>query len=132
MDMEFLKLYYVFTDLEVNKAKFTFATGAIDNPRDTITQSITGFHIIDLPLNNLGCPKFNGRPTTRLYVAIIEKIEKKLSGWKIRILSPATKLTLLKSILQSMPQYLLALIQSTKATLSSISKVMSDFFFILA
>lgn len=52
----FWKKYYKLTGLEIDKEIFFFSTGATNSPRDTIIQSLTGFHKKDLPLEYLGCP----------------------------------------------------------------------------
>ena len=47
--------------------------------------------------------------TTSIWNPILERMEKKLSGWKRLFLSNGGRLTLLKSTLSSLPAYYLSL-----------------------
>lgn len=53
----------------------------------------------------LGFPLLSGRVTRSDFSYIIEKINKRLVGWKGRLLSRAGQVTLAKSVLSSMPIY---------------------------
>lgn len=106
--------------------------GADSCLKDTIVQSITGFYKTRFTFGLFGCPLFRGRLTSKLFSTILEKIQHKLSGWKGKILSSGAKLTHIKPVLQAMPQYLLALVQPTKATLNVICNLMSDLFWHVA
>ena len=57
----------------------------------------------------LGMPLGTLFKTTSIWNPILEKMEKKLSGWKRLYLSKGARLTLLKSTLSSLPTYFLSL-----------------------
>ena len=62
-----------------------------------------------LPMKYLGMPLGTSFKTTSIWNPILEKMEKKLSGWKHLYLSKGGRLTLLKSTLSSLPTYFLSL-----------------------
>ena len=57
----------------------------------------------------------------------LEKIEKKLSGWKRFCLSKGGRLTLLKSTLSSLPTYFLSLFTIPKAVAARLESIQRNF-----
>ncbi|CAL1381633.1 unnamed protein product [Linum trigynum] len=55
----------------------------------------------------LGVPVIHGRVTKDTYKYILEKIDKRLSGWKARSLSLAGRVTLAVSVLNALPNYVM-------------------------
>ena len=78
-------------------------------------------HNIDLLLNVLGCKqgtlpmKYLGLPLgakvkdKTIWNPILEKIERRLTGWKCLYLSRGGRVTLIKSTLSNLPTYFLSL-----------------------
>ena len=58
---------------------------------------------------------------------ILEKMEKKLSGWKRLYLSKGGRLTLLKSTLSSLPMYFLSLFTIPKAVAARMERIQRNF-----
>lgn len=75
----------------------------------------------------MGCPLYKGRPRSSLFATVLDKLQIKLEGWKGKLLSSGAKLILIKSILMSMPSYLISLIVPNKETIKMMNKIMSDF-----
>ena len=71
--------------------------------------SILRCRVGSLPMKYLGMPLGTSFKTASIWNPILEKIEKKLSGWKRLYLSKGGRLTLLKSTLSSLPTYYLSL-----------------------
>ena len=67
--------------------------------------NILSCRVGNLPMKYLGMPLGTSFKTTSICNPILEKMEKKLSGWKRLYLSKGGMLTLLKSILSSLPTY---------------------------
>jgi len=63
----------------------------------------------------LGMPLGTSYKTTFIWDPILERMEKKLSGWKRIYLSKGGRLTLLKSTLSSLSTYYLSLFTIPKA-----------------
>lgn len=53
----------------------------------------------------LGLPEHFGRKKKDMFASIVDKIKQKAKSWKNRFLSTAGKLTMLKSVLTSMPSH---------------------------
>ena len=68
-----------------------------------------------LPMKYLDIPLGTLYKTTSIWNPILERMEKKLSGWKRPYLSKGGRLTLLKSTLSSLPTYYLSLFIVPKA-----------------
>ena len=62
-----------------------------------------------LPMKYLGMPLRASFKTASIWNPILEKMEKKLSGWEHLYLSKGDRLTLLKSTLSNLPIYYLSL-----------------------
>ena len=70
---------------------------------------ILGCRIGTLPMSYLGMPLGASHKSPSIWNPILEKIERKLAGWKKLYLSKGGRLTLLKSTLSSLPTYFLSL-----------------------
>ncbi|KAF5473466.1 hypothetical protein F2P56_010075, partial [Juglans regia] len=64
---------------------------------------------IDLPMKYLGLPLGASFKAKSIWDGVVEKIEKRLSGWKRIYLSKEGRLTLIKSTLSNLPTYYLSL-----------------------
>lgn len=53
----------------------------------------------------LGMPLLNGRTTRQTYAFILDKVRSKLSGWKAKTLSQASRQILVQSVISLMPMY---------------------------
>ncbi|XP_057850689.1 uncharacterized protein LOC131061171 [Cryptomeria japonica] len=76
--------------------------------RQTKISAILGSQIGNLPASYLGLSLFQVPPDT-FRGALVDKVHKKLAGWKGSLLSQAGKVQLLKSTLQSIPLYAISL-----------------------
>lgn len=56
----------------------------------------------------LGLPTSIGRSKKEIFSSIVERVIKKLKNWKVRTLSQAGKLTLIKSVAQAIPTYVMS------------------------
>ena len=75
----------------------------------------------------LGMPLGSLHKTASIWNPILEKMEKKLSGWKRLYLSKGGRLTLLKSTLSSLPTYFLSLFTIPKAVVSRLERIQRNF-----
>ena len=65
--------------------------------------------------------------TPSIWNPILERMEKKLSGWKQLYLSKGGRLTLLKSTLSSLPTYYLSLFTIPKAVVIRLERIQRNF-----
>ncbi|KAJ6843370.1 uncharacterized protein M6B38_296285 [Iris pallida] len=92
-----------------------------------IIATATGFTKAALPILYLGVPLFRGRAKFHYFQELINKFEKKLSGWKSRLLSFEEKITLLKSVLTSLPIHSLSVIKAPMKLLKKLESIMANF-----
>jgi hypothetical protein len=76
----------------------------IDNARATELANIFGCKVESLPFTYLGLPLGTTRPSVSDLMPMVSRIDKKLSGIS-SLLSYTGKLTLLNSVIQSLPMY---------------------------
>lgn len=74
----------------------------------------------------LGCPVDVSRPTT--YRKLLEKVDSKLHAWKTRLLSPAGKIVLLKSVIEAISLYHMSTALVHKSVLDKIQSRCTQFF----
>jgi hypothetical protein len=70
---------------------------------------LLGCWVASLPMTYLGLPLGASYKSVSIWNGVIEKIERKLAGWKRMYLSKGGRLTLLKSTLSNLPTNLLSL-----------------------
>jgi len=70
---------------------------------------LLGCRVASLPMTYLGLPLGASYKSVSIWNGVIEKIERKLAGWKRMYLSKGGRLTLLKSTLSNLPTNLLSL-----------------------
>ena len=75
----------------------------------------------------LGMPLGASHKSPSIWNPILEKIERKLEGWKKLYLSKGGRLTLLKSTLSSLPTYFLYLFTISTHVANKIEKLQRDF-----
>lgn len=59
---------------------------------------------------------------------MLEKIKKRLSGWKVNVLLKAGKIVLIKSILNNLPMYYLGLFRMPKVIAKEIISMQRQYF----
>ena len=89
--------------------------------------SILRCRVGSLPMKYLGMPLGTSFKTASIWNPILEKIEKKLSGWKRLYLSKGGRLTLLKSTLSGLPTYYLSLFTIPVAVADRLERVQRNF-----
>ena len=80
-----------------------------------------------LPMKYLGMPLGTSFKAASIWNPILEKMEKKLSGWKRLCLSKGGRLMLLKSTLSSLPTYFLSLFTIPKAVAARLESIQRNF-----
>ena len=80
-----------------------------------------------LPMIYLGMPLGTLYKTVSIWNPIIERMEKKLLGWKRLYLLKGGRLTLLKSTLSSLPTYYLSLFTIPKAVATRLEHIQRNF-----
>ena len=88
---------------------------------------ILGCRVASLPLTYLGLPLGASFKSKAIWVRVVEKMEKRLAGWKRLYLSKGGRVTLIKSTLSSIPTYFLSLFPIPMSIARRIEKLQRDF-----
>jgi hypothetical protein len=80
-----------------------------------------------LPMKYLGLPLEARFKSKGIWDPIIEKMERRLAGWKRMYLSKGGRLTLIKSTLSNLPTYFLSLFPIFASVAKRIEKIQRDF-----
>jgi hypothetical protein len=88
---------------------------------------VLGGRIASLPMKYLGLPLGAKYKSKEIWNLILEKMERRLAGWKRSYLSKGGRLTLIKSTLSSLPTYFLSLFAVPSSVAHWIEKIQRDF-----
>eukprot|EP00253_Pinus_taeda_P033291 PITA_33291 len=88
---------------------------------------ILGFIIDSLPSKYLGAPLIASALKHASWRILLEKIESRLSLWTHRSLNIASRLVLIKAVLQSMPLYLFSILAAPKWVIKKIKSLQRNF-----
>ncbi|EEE50714.1 hypothetical protein OsJ_30995 [Oryza sativa Japonica Group] len=76
----------------------------------------------DLPITYLGLPLSIRNPTKAELQPIMDRMAKKVAGWKPKLLSPDGRLCLIKSVLMAIPVHLLSVVQLPRWVIKDIER----------
>ena len=88
---------------------------------------ILGCRVGSLPMTYLGMPLGVSHKSSPIWNPILDKIERKLPGWKKLYSSKGGRLTLLKSTLSSLPTYFFYLFSPFLHVSNKVEKLQRDF-----
>ena len=118
--------FQAFTGLKMNVGKSEIVpVGEVRNIQSLA--NILQCKVGSLPMTYLSMPLGNLYKAPSIWNPILERMEKKLSGWKRLYLSKGGRLTLLKSTLSSLPTYYLSLFTIPKAVATRLERIQRNF-----
>jgi hypothetical protein len=88
---------------------------------------VLGCKTASLPMKYLGLPLGAHFKDSTIWNPIIEKMERKLAGWKRLYLSKGGKVTLIKSTLSNLPTYFLSLFPIPAGVAHRLEKLQREF-----
>jgi len=89
--------------------------------------SLFGYRVARLPMKYLGFPLRAPYKSTTIWNGIVEKMERRLAGWKSLYLSKGGRLILIKSTLSNLPTYYLSLFPIPLGVANKIGKLQRHF-----
>ena len=122
-----LSCFQALTGLKVNAGKSEVVPLGEVNNLDALV-NILSCRVGSLPMKYLGMPLGTSFKTASIWNPILEKMEKKLLGWKRVYLSKGGRLTLLKSILSSLPPYFLSLFTISIVVAARLERIQRNFY----
>lgn len=75
------------------------------------------------PIKYLGLPLDFKRPRKVHFYPLLDKVGTRLAGWQGRLLTPASRTTLVKSVLASMPTYYITVLKNQKGILHAMDRI---------
>jgi hypothetical protein len=122
-----LLCYEQMIGMRINFDKSDILAIGVEESRTQNFSKIFCCKVGEFPIKYLGVPLHYTNLRKEDLQPIIDKIIKRIAGWKGRLLSYAGRLTLLKACLVSIPIYLMSLIKFPKWAIAMINSQMSHF-----
>ncbi|GKE32739.1 RNA-directed DNA polymerase, eukaryota, partial [Tanacetum coccineum] len=123
-----LECFFHASGLRINLHKSKLLGLAVDNHIVHIAANNLGCLPLSLPFNYLGVKVGVRMSSISSWEDVFNKVRQRLSKWKINMLSIGGRLTLLKSVLGSMPSYFLSMFKAPHQVLKKLETFRSHFF----
>ena len=126
--VDILNKYELASGQKINyeKSEVSFSRGVSVEQREVLA-GILNMRQVDRHEKYLGIPSISGRSKKLLFDSLLDRIWKKLQGWKEKLLSRAGKETLLKSVIQAIPTYLMGVYKIPGLVIQKIHSAMARF-----
>ena len=129
--LNYLKIIEAFRSLSGLKVNLRKSILLGINTDDTLIQNwatVPDCIVRTWPIKYLGLPLGGNPRKIDFWEPVVSKVAKRLSGWKKAFLSRGGRLTLIHSILSSLPIYYLSIFKALISVINSMEKLMRDFF----
>ncbi|KAH1114716.1 hypothetical protein J1N35_008094 [Gossypium stocksii] len=122
-----LNCFEMFSGLIINFSKSCIVGFDIEEELLFRMAAICRCKIGKLPFNYLGIPLGADPRKVSSWDAIIDRVERKLSGWKSHSLSWVGRMVLINAVLSSLPIYFLSIFQAPATVINKIDKIRRNF-----
>ncbi|XP_057802954.1 uncharacterized protein LOC131018247 [Salvia miltiorrhiza] len=113
--------------VNLEKSSISFS-GGVDEGRQVMLANLLGVQRAGQSSYYLGIPSVVGRSKTKIFQMLVDRTRKKAKDWKRRFLSGAGKTVLIKSVLQSIPTYLMSCFAIPDQICQRLNSVAASFF----
>ncbi|XP_048499711.1 uncharacterized protein LOC104890046 isoform X5 [Beta vulgaris subsp. vulgaris] len=126
--VDILNLYELASGQKINyeKSEVSFSKGVSQEQQEAL-MGILKMRRVDKHDKYLGIPSIAGRSKKAIFDSILDRIWKKLQGWKEKLLSRAGKEVLLKAVIQAIPTYLMGVYKFPGLIIQKIHAAMARF-----
>lgn len=118
-----LRLFSKVFGLRINYNKSSFVELNLQPNQVQLVQLILDCKQTSLPVTYLGMPLTIKTPTRQCFMPLIEKLERRLQGWKGKLILRGGRTQLVKSLLSSIPVYFMNCFILPKWVILRINKV---------
>lgn len=126
---EILQLYEAASGQKINLEKLEMTMSKKVNEQvNIIIRDRLGVSEVEQHKKYLGLPTLIGKSKKKVFGIILERVHKKLKGWKDKLLSKAEKEVLLKAVIQAIPSYAMSYFLFPSTLCEEIEKAMARFF----
>ena len=125
--LKILEVFHSFLGLRVNLSKSILLGINTDAFLLQELAELSGCELGDWPIKYLGLPLGGNPRQIHFWDLMVTKVAKRLDDWKRSFLSRGGRLTVIHSVLESLPIYYLSLFKAPMGVLHSMEKLMRDF-----
>ncbi|XP_021995456.1 uncharacterized protein LOC110892608 [Helianthus annuus] len=122
-----LRVFHICLGLKINTHKsHLFGIGVHEGEVDSMT-NVLWCQVGSVPFDYLGIRVGANMNRVSHWITVIESVQNRLSLWKAKTLSIGGRLTLIKSVLSSLPIYYLSLYKAPIKILEKLERLMKNF-----
>lgn len=122
-----LRCFAQISGLTINYEKSSFVTFNLDRMEKWRARVVLMFKQESLPVQYLGMLLTISRPNRKEFLPLIERLEKRMEGWKGKLISRGGRLQLVKSVLTAIPIYYMMCLKLPKWVIDRIDAVRRAF-----
>ncbi|PWA74034.1 RNA-directed DNA polymerase, eukaryota, Reverse transcriptase zinc-binding domain protein [Artemisia annua] len=127
MNTRLLRIFFMCSGLKINVHKsHLFGLGVSDTEVSSMAE-VLGYKVGSLPFQYLGIKVGANMNRSSHWDPVVETVRNRLQSWKAKVLSIGGRLTLIKSVLSSLPVYYLSLFKAPGVVLENIERMMNKF-----
>ena len=123
-----LEMFFDFSGLRLNRTKSTFIAFGMSSEEMSQCAHILSTPVGSLPIRYLELPLMGGRLSSREWQPVVATMERRLGGWRARLLSHGGRLELLKAVLSAIPTYYMSLLRVPVGVRKRMEAIMRNFF----
>ena len=122
-----LKIFCTVSSLKINFGKSTLLGINLEEEEVGYLTALVECSVGVWPIKYLGLPLGDNPNRKSFWEPVVTKVAKRLDGWKRAFLSRGDRLTLIRSVLSSLPIYFLSLFKMPQGVANNVEKLMRDF-----
>ncbi|GKC83489.1 RNA-directed DNA polymerase, eukaryota, reverse transcriptase zinc-binding domain protein [Tanacetum coccineum] len=123
-----LRCFFLVSGLKINVNKSKISGICISDEDILVKVNVIGYGAANIPFKYLGVPIGYNMARCSNWDPVMQKLSTSLSHWKARLLSVGGRLTLIKSVLGSLPIYFMSLYKVPNLVCNKLESMRNQFF----